>query len=110
MLLKVVQILSRISRLPRGQVLAEHVSNFWHSLSREIGHLSKNNFKIKVHNVLFQRLSEENDCINLCLNNENMLILWLLIFVLCIDLILDDTHLADSYFVQNLFVYRFVSQ
>ena len=104
-----MRILSRISRLPRGQVLAEHVSTFWNRLSREIRHLSKNNFKIKVHNILFQRLSEENDYINLFLNNENILILWLLIFVLCIDLIVDDIYLANSYFVvHNLFVYWFV--
>ena len=33
----------------------------WNSLPREIRHLSKNNFKIKIHNILLQRLSEEND-------------------------------------------------
>ena len=88
--------------------MARHVSTFWTSLSREIRHLSKNNFKIQVHNILFQQLSEENDYINLCLDNENILILWLLIFVLCIDLTVDDIYLANSYFVHNLFVYWFV--
>ena len=35
----------------------------WNSLPCEIRHLSKNNFKI--HNILLQRLSEENDFIDL---------------------------------------------
>ena len=37
----------------------------WSSLPREIRHLSKNHFKIKIHNILLQRLSEENDYIDL---------------------------------------------
>ena len=37
----------------------------WNSLPCEIRHLSKNNFKIKIHNILLQRLSEENDYIDL---------------------------------------------
>ena len=36
----------------------------WNSLPREIHHVSKNNFKIKTHNILLQRLSEENDYID----------------------------------------------
>ena len=37
----------------------------WNKLPCEIRHLSKNNFKIKIHNILLQRLSEENDYIDL---------------------------------------------
>ena len=37
----------------------------WNSLPCDIRHLSKNNFKIKIYNILFQRLSEENDYIDL---------------------------------------------
>ena len=37
----------------------------WNSLPCEIRHLSKNNFKIKIHNILLQRLSDENDYIYL---------------------------------------------
>ena len=37
----------------------------WSSLPCEIRHLSKNNFKIKFHSILLQRLSEENDYIDL---------------------------------------------
>ena len=40
---------------------SRNVVKFWNSLPREIRHLSKSNFKIKIHNILFQRLSEEND-------------------------------------------------
>ena len=68
----------------------------WNSLPREIRHLSKNNFKIKIHNILLQRLSEENDKYRfICLDNKNILILWLFIFAPCIDLILDDIYLID---------------
>ena len=37
----------------------------WSSLPCEIRHLSKNSFKIKIHSILLQRLSEENDYIDL---------------------------------------------
>ena len=37
----------------------------WNKLPCEIRHLSKSNFKIKIHNILLQRLSEENDYIDL---------------------------------------------
>ena len=37
----------------------------WNKLPCEIRHLSKNNFKIKIHNILLQRLSEENEYIDL---------------------------------------------
>ena len=36
----------------------------WNSLPCEIRHLSKNKFKIKIHDMLLQRLSEENDYID----------------------------------------------
>ena len=37
----------------------------WNSLPCDICHLSKNNFKIKIRNILLRRLSEKNDCIDL---------------------------------------------
>ena len=59
--------LQEVTTLLNPQDLTSKLNPFQEMVLKpcEIRHLFKNNFKIKIHNILLQRLSEENDCIDL---------------------------------------------
>ena len=56
----------KLSRLDKQiKSFSRNSVKIWNSSPWEIRNLSENKFQIKIHNILLQRLPEENDCTNL---------------------------------------------
>ena len=63
-LLNPQDLTKKLNQVP-SEINSRNGVKIWNSLPCKIRHLSKNNFKIKIHNIPLQRLSEENDYIDL---------------------------------------------